>query len=88
VTEEGKGLAVAFGAIAASVALVAIGVGLLHKPRRNGAMGAAGTTLINRARMLLGYMSPQEAVRELVSTGVDRTDAYLAVKAAGILLED
>ena len=88
-TEEGKTLCIAFGSIAVSIALVALVVGALHKPpKRNGAMGAAGTKLINRARMLLAYMSPQEAARELVSTGVGKTDAYLAIKAAGVLLEE
>jgi hypothetical protein len=88
-TEEGKTLGIAFGSIAVSIALVALVVGALHKPSGgNGAMGGAGTKLINRARMLLAYMSPQDAVRELVSTGVDKTDAYFAVKAAGVLLEE
>lgn len=41
--------------------------------------------LINRATMLLSYMDERAAHTELVSAGVDEEDAFLAVRAAGII---
>ena len=44
--------------------------------------------LFDRAMNLMGFMDEQEAAAHLVSEGVDGGEAFLAVKAASMLLGD
>ena len=45
------------------------------------------TPLFERAAKLMGFMSEEEAYTILVDDGITGSDAFLAVKAATILLE-
>lgn len=42
--------------------------------------------LIHRARSILIFHTTQEAIEHLVSEGVEEENAYLAVKAANLLI--
>ena len=44
--------------------------------------------LIRRARILLSYMSEQDAIAHLVNGGIPPSHAYLAVMAAAVLTRE
>ena len=50
-------------------------------------LAAADEKLFDRAAMLLQYMNERAALKELLSDGVSRQDAFLAVKAGKLLNE-
>lgn len=48
--------------------------------------GRVDEAMMDRARMLLGFMDERKAVEQLIEGGLARQDAYLAVKAAKLML--